>query len=113
MDEDDRREQIVKLEVRIEALAETIERCRKVDLISRIGIGMGAAQLLAITLGAIRFDATAFIASIALVIGGTVVLGSNRSTSQQAIAQLRAAEADRAELIGQLDLPLAGDSRLG
>ena len=112
-EEDDRREQIVKLEARIETLAESIERCRKIDLISRLGIGAGAALLLAITLGAIRFDPVGFVASIALVIGGIVVLGSNRSTSQQATAQLRAAEIERAELIGQLDLPVAGASRLG
>jgi hypothetical protein len=62
---------------------------------------------------AIRFDPAALLAAIALVIGGIVVLGSNRSTWQQAVAASRAAEANRAELIDQLDLPLAGDNRPG
>jgi hypothetical protein len=113
MDEDDRRERIVRLEVEIEELAEKIERCRKIMLMSQAAIAAAAVLLLAIMLGAIKLDPTTLIAAIAIVIGGTVVLGSNRSTSQQAVAALRTAESDRAELIDLLDLPVAGDERRG
>lgn len=40
----------------------------------------------------------------AAVIGGAVIFGSNTSTSKQAAAAIKAAEALRAELIGMIDL---------
>ena len=52
------REQIVALEIRIEELSETIERCRKIRVISRAAIAAGALLLLAVTVGAVRFDPT-------------------------------------------------------
>ena len=45
-------------------------------------------------------------ARLTAVIGGTVLLGSNSSTSQQTVAALKAAEQQRAELIGRIDLQL-------
>ena len=42
--------------------------------------------------------------------GGVVLFGSNNSTSEQTTAALRAAEAERAELIGQMDLRVVSDS---
>jgi hypothetical protein len=113
MDEDERREQIVRLEGEIDALAEEIERCRKIGLAARAAVTVGTTLLVAVALVAIRFAPAALLAGIALVLGGIVVLGSNRSTAQQARAALRSAEANRAALIGQLDLPIAGESRLG
>jgi hypothetical protein len=44
------------------------------------------------------------VAAFAAVIGGVVLLGSNRSTLQEATAALQAAEAQRAALIGEIDL---------
>jgi hypothetical protein len=64
---------------------------------------------LAFTFGAIRFDSMAMIGALAAVIGGTVVLGSNTSTSKQAVADIKAAEALRAELIDKIDLRLVGE----
>ena len=96
-------DQILRLEADIEDLAEMVERCRKIILISKIGIAAGGIWLLAITLGAIRFDAMAMIASMALVIGGIVVFGSNTSTSKQTMVAIKAAEARRAELIDKIN----------
>jgi len=104
MDEDDLREQISRLEVHIEELAEAIEKCRKVILISKAAIAVGGALILAITFGAIRFDPMAMIAAITAVVGGIVLYGSNRSTLEQTMAAVRAAEAQRAELIGRIEL---------
>src|SRR5262249_47446031 len=103
MDED-AREEISRLEAQIEQLAAAIESCRKVDLASKVAVGLGGALLLAITVGVIRFDPTAFIAAVAALLGGTVLYGSNSSTSREKAAALQAAEAKRAELIGQIDL---------
>jgi hypothetical protein len=59
-------------------------------------------------LGAIGFDPTAMIGAIAAVIGGVVVFGSNSSTSKQTAAAMKAADAQRAELIGMIDLRSVG-----
>src|SRR5262247_3280524 len=95
--DDDLREDISRLEAHIEDLARTIERCRKISVAARIAIAAGGVIILALMLGAIRFNPTA-------AIGGLVVFGSNASTSKQAMADMTATEVRRAELIGRIDL---------
>src|SRR6266852_4377724 len=99
MADDDLRDQIFQLEAHIEELADVMERCRKATLIAKVAIAAGGNWLLAFTLGAVGFDPAAMIGAIAVVIGGTVVFGSNKSTSKQAAAAIKSAEALRAELI--------------
>jgi hypothetical protein len=113
MNEVDLREQISRLEDRIEELAEAIERCRKLMLFSKAVIAVGGPLIVAIMFGAIRFDPAVMIGAITAVIGGTVLLGSNSSTSQLAMAALKAAEQERAELIGRIDLQLVGEGDRG
>jgi hypothetical protein len=48
------------------------------------------------------------IGALAAIIGGVVVLGSNSSTSTQTMAAMKAAEAQRAELISMIDLRAVG-----
>jgi hypothetical protein len=110
MADGDLRDQILRLEADIEELTEVIERCRKVVLISKIAIAAGGIWLLALTLGAIRFDPTDMVGAIAVVIGGIVVFGSNMSTSKQAAVAISAAEASKAELIGKIDLRTVGEA---
>jgi hypothetical protein len=102
----DPRTQISRLEARIDGLAEMLERCRKIALVSKVAIAAGALVMAAMTIGPIRFDPMAMIAAMTAVIGGIVAYGSNRSTSEQTAAEMRAAEALRAELIGRLELRL-------
>jgi hypothetical protein len=109
-DDGDRREQIRKLEQRIEELAETIERCRKFVLMSKIAIALGGLLALAMAFGLIWFDPTIMIAAITAVIGGAVLLGSNSSTWDEKAAALQDAERQRAELISEIDLRLVGGS---
>jgi hypothetical protein len=109
MDEDDGREEIARLEAQIEELAESIEHCRKISLASKAAIAIGAILLIAIMVGVIKFDPMALIGAIAAVLGGTVLFGSNRSTTQERTAALQAAEAQRAELIGKIDLTMVGE----
>ena len=96
----DPREQIVQLEERIDELAARIESCRKFILPSRTAVAVGGGLLIAMMFGAIRFDGMLMMLSIAAVLGGVVLLGSNSSTAKDAAAQLSTAEARRAELIG-------------
>jgi hypothetical protein len=104
MSADDSRAEILRLETEIEELTEVIERCRKIILISKIAIAAGGIWLLALTFGMIRFDPVAMIGTIAVVIGGTVIFGSNMSTAKQTAAAVQAAKALRAELIDKIDL---------
>src|SRR5439155_24908925 len=110
MADDDLHDQILGLEAQIEELTEVIESCRKLILISKIAIAAGGIWLLALTFGAIRFDSMAMVGAIAALIGGTVVFGSNTSTSKQAAADAKAAEGLRAELIGKINLRLVGEA---
>jgi len=104
MDNDDPHHEIERLEAQIDELAARLASCRKFILVSRIAIVAGAALLVALPLGLIRFDPTVMLAAIAAVLGGIVGWGSNRSTAQEAAAELAALEADRRALIGTMDL---------
>ena len=113
MADDDLRDQIARLEAYIDKLAERFDRCRKAMLFSKVVIAAGGIWILANLIGAIRFDPTAAIGAMALVIGGVVVFGSNSSTSKQTTAAMKAAETHRAELINMIDLREVGVSESG
>ncbi len=104
MSDGDPRTEILRLEAKIEELTELIERCRKIILISKIAVAIGGIWLLALAIGLMRFDPVTMIGAIAVIIGGTVVFGSNTSTAKQTAAAAEAAEALRAELIGKMNL---------
>jgi hypothetical protein len=105
MDDDgDLQDQILHLEAQIEQLADVIERCRKIILMSKVAIAVGGALILAIIIGAVGFDPTVMIGALAAVIGGIVVFGSNTTTLKQTTTDMKAAEVHRAELINRLDL---------
>jgi hypothetical protein len=93
------RKQIFEIEVEIEELADTIERCRRIILLSKAVATAGGALLLALIVGVIRLDPTVMIGAIAAVIGGTVVFGSNTSTLKQTTSAMEAAKTRRAELV--------------
>ena len=108
MDDDRLRDDISRLEARIEALAEKIERCRKIMLVARGTIAAGGVLIATMAIGLVRLDGLPILASLSLLLGGVVALGSNRSTRDEATAALKAAEAERAALIGRIDLRLVG-----
>ena len=111
--DDDLHEQVLQIEAHIEQLADVIERCRKIILISKAAVVVGGTLILATIIGAIRFDPTIMIGAIAAAIGGTVVFGSNMSTLKQTVTNMKAAEAHRTELISRMDLRVVGDGAGG
>jgi hypothetical protein len=113
MDAAELRQEIIRLEMHIERLAQTVERCRKIVLAARIGAALSLVFLSAALLGAIRADPAAVIAALAGVVGGIVLIGANRSTAAQTAEALRRAEAERAELIGRIPLQVAGSGGAG
>jgi len=106
---DEMRDRIARLEKQSDELTQSIEGCRKTMLASKGLVGAGAILLLAIVIGAIRLDPLALMAAIAALLGGLVLFGSNNSTSKQKNAALRAAESERADLIGKIDLTLVDE----
>jgi hypothetical protein len=111
MDGDDFRDEIAQLEARGEALTEAIERCRKISLAAKLAIAGGAAWIMLVLLLVIPFIPGTVVAALAAVIGGTVLLGSNATTWNQADADLRQTETIRASLIGRLDLRVIGEPK--
>jgi hypothetical protein len=110
MDEDDPTDEISRIEERLEELAESAERCRKIILASKAAIGGGAALLLVTMLGLFGSNQVAALGSIALMLGGIVSLGSNVSTLRQTMAAISTAEVLRSDLISRIDLRLVADS---
>jgi hypothetical protein len=100
----DPRDEIRRLETRIEALAARLENCRKFVIAAHAAMAFGALVLAALILGVIRFDALAMVTGIAALLGGIVLSGSNKTTAAQTAAELAAAEARRAQLIGEIEL---------
>jgi hypothetical protein len=114
----DLRDRISHLEGHVEELAETIEGCRKIMLMSKVAIAAGGILAFAMLLGALRFDPIILIAAMTACMGGIVAFGSNSSTSKQTLAKMKDADALRAELIDRLELqdaaggPATGAPRL-
>jgi hypothetical protein len=111
MEEDgDPRDEIERLEARIEQLEAKLESCRKFGLASQLAVVLGGIVLLAIMIGAIRFNAAIMATAIVAVLGGIVLSGSNRSTANEAKDQLADADARRAELIGLIQPRIVSDT---
>ena len=111
-DEDNPTDEIARIEVQLEELAEVSERCRKIILVSKAAIASGVALLLFMMLGLFGSSQIAAIGSIAVVLGGIVSLGSNISTLRQTMATINGAEALRSDLISSIDLRVVGDGTM-
>ncbi|MDQ8727410.1 hypothetical protein [Bradyrhizobium sp. LHD-71] len=110
MDENNPSDEVSRIEAQLEELAEVSERCRKIIMVSKAAIAGGVVLLLVTILGLFGFNQVAAIASIAVVLGGIVSLGSNVGTLRQTMAAMSAAEVHRSELISRIDLQVVGES---
>jgi hypothetical protein len=106
MDGGDPHDEIVRLEAQIEDLAARLESCRKFILAGRVAMAGGGVILAAMIAGIMRFDPIVMAGAVAAALGGIVAAGSNGSTAKEASAEMVAAEAQRAALIGQIELRL-------
>jgi hypothetical protein len=112
IDDGDPHEQIARLEAQIEAQAETVESCRKIMLVAKVAIAGGALLILAMILGLLRPELASLSGATAALLGGIVLLGSNRSTSDQAMTKMKRAEAARTALIDRLELRTVDDEHV-
>jgi hypothetical protein len=103
-DQGDIREEIARLEARIEVLSDSIERCQKISLAARLALALGTVWLVLVLLKVVPFAPIHIIGAISAMLGGTVLYGSNASTWRQTVAAIAAAEARRTELIDAIAL---------
>jgi hypothetical protein len=105
----DLRDEILRLEDRIDDLAEAMARSRRISQISKLAMVGGLIWILATILGAIPFVPAAVISAMAAMVGGVVLFGSTTTTSKETLAAMRATEAQRAALIGRMQLRVVGE----
>lgn len=85
----------------MDELRDRIESCRKAIMLSRLALGGAAALFAALLLGLLN-STPALLIAIAGALAGLVGMGSNRSTAEQARAELAASRAERDALIDGL-----------
>ena len=108
----DRRDEIARFEAELEALTEQLARCRKFRLASQAAVAGGGLWFVAAVAGLVSFDPVALTLALAGVIGGTVMYGSNSTTTAECEAEIKEAEAKRAALIGSLRLRVVSSRTL-
>jgi hypothetical protein len=102
-------EQIERLESQIEELREAIRRSRRYIIAGRAGTVIGAALLGCLMVGLLNFTPVRMIIGIALGVGGVVLMGSSRSSTEQLELTLKRTEAERIAAIDALELVQLGD----
>ena len=100
-------EQIAELEAEIEELFEAAERCRKIMMAARVMIAAGGLLLMIIVFGLFRREPVTFVAALTAILGGMVLLGSNKSTLEEIMSLIKTHEARRAQLINALRFQVA------
>ena len=95
---------IEELEARIEELREAIARSRRLRLAGRASAIAGPALLVCLILGVLDFTPVRMIAAIALGLGGLVLMGSSRASTDELERSLRRAESERRVAIDALEL---------
>ena len=102
-------EQIERLEIQIEELREAIQRSRRYGIAGRAGAVIGPALLACLVTGVLDFTPVRMIVGIALAIGGVVLMGSSRSSTEQLELTLKLREGERIAAIDALELVQVGD----
>jgi hypothetical protein len=102
-------DEIERLEMQIGDLRDAIERSRRFTLAGRAATVAGPALLAAILVGLVDFTPARTIFCLALAIGGMVLSGSSRATTDELRRSLQSAEATRNAAIDALELVDLGE----
>ena len=104
-------DEIERLEIRIEELREAIARSRRLRLVGLASAVIGPGLILGFVLGLVDYSPTCVIVAFALAIGGMVLMGSSRSSTDELERALKQAEAERVAAIDALELVQVGDGK--
>lgn len=107
----DVRDDIAQLEERIEKLREKIAGCAKISLAAKIAAAAGLTWIVLVLLWVIPFAPATFFGALAAMLGGAVLLGSNKTTWEQTLDALHEAEAMRAQFIDRIALRVVGEDK--
>jgi hypothetical protein len=102
-------DEIERLELRIEELREAIARSRRLRLVGQASAVIGPALIVGFVFGLVAYSPTRMIVALALAMGGLVLMGSSRSSTEELERALKQAEAERMTAIDALDLVQVGD----
>jgi hypothetical protein len=100
--------EIEQLELRIEELGEAIQRSRRLGMVGRVAVVAGLAALAGLALGLLTFELTRVIVAISLTLGGVILMGSSKTSTEQLQFSLKRAEGERNAAIDALDLVTPG-----
>jgi hypothetical protein len=109
MDDLTAQHEMVRLERLIETLTGQLAWCAKISVAAKAAIAFGALWFALALAGIVALDITAFVGTVAAVLGGVVLLGSNATTWEQTEAALRETETARRALIGRMNLRVVGE----
>ena len=104
-------DEIERLEIRIEELREAIARSRRLRLVGLASAVIGPALIAGFVLGLVAYSPTRVIVAFALAIGGMVLMGSSRSSTEELERALKQVEAERIAAIDALELVQVGDGK--
>src|SRR3984885_8125213 len=104
-------DEIERLEVRSGELREGIGRSRRWRFAGRASAVLGPALLAGLMLGIVGYTPERVIAALALAIGGMVLMGASRSSTEELERALKQSEAERMAAIDALDLVQVGDAK--
>ena len=110
MSDEEVQAELAEIEERIERLRYMIESCRKGTLASRAAIVGGGVLFLANLLGLFG-PASLLLAllSFTAIIGGIVWLGANKTSREQALASLRAAQSEWQAATDAIEMSTIGE----
>jgi hypothetical protein len=97
-------DEIERLEQQIDDLRDRIERSRRLALAGRLSAVAGPALLIGFVLGLVGFTPARMILALALAIGGLVLAGSSRASTEELRRSLTRVEAERNAAIDGLEL---------
>jgi hypothetical protein len=110
MSDDESQIRRAEIEERIDALRDTIESCRKGMLGSRIAIFVGGVFFVVNLVGLISLPSLLVaLLSFTGIIAGIVWLGANKTSREQALASLRAAQAEWRAATDAIDMSTVGE----
>lgn len=97
-------EQIDQLESRIEELQEEIRRSRRLIVAGRVCAFAGSAWLAGLMLGLLSFTPVQMIVGVSLGLGGLVLMGSSKASTDQLEHSLKRTQGERNAAIDALEL---------